>query len=205
MWAGGRLTFFQPLLIGDRVERATEIISIESKTGQQGPLLFVTLRHRLSTGRGLAIDEEQDLVYRSASASSAPALPASVTAEPPPALWRDTLLPDARLLFRYSALTFNTHRIHYDLPYAQGEEGYAGLVVQGPLTATLLADRLMTHVGGRLRCFSFRGRSPLFSGATAQLCGQPEETPGRFALWAEGPDGMAAMTAHAELETSDAD
>lgn len=209
MWAGGRLEFFDPLLIGDQVERTTQIIGIESKTGQQGVLLFVTLRHRLSTQRGLAIEEEQDLVYRAASSSAPPAKPAPKTtaaaSELPPAAWRDALLPDPRLLFRYSALTFNTHRIHYDLAYAQDEEGYHDLVVQGPLTATLLADRLIAHEGGRLRRFAFRGRSPLFAEASMRLCGQHEDKPGAFALWAEGPDGKAAMTASALLETQDAD
>ena len=206
MWAGGRLRFEDSLLIGDEVERTTEIIGIDGKQGRQGPLLFVTLRHLLSTARGLAIEEEQDLVYRASSASGG-AAPAKANDAPalPPAQWRDEIVPEPPLLFRYSALTFNAHRIHYDLPYAQEEEGYPGLVVQGPLTATLLADRLLAHIVGRITSFEFRGRSPLFAGAPVRLCGQPGDTPGAYALWAEAPDGAAAMTANATLEAADAD
>lgn len=199
MWAGGRLVFNAPILIGDYVERTSEIIGVEGKQGSQGDLVFVTVAHRLSTPRGLAIEEEQDLVYRAPGGPiSMPA--AHSPAEPAPAAWRDPAVPGPALLFRYSALTFNAHRIHYDLPYAREEEGYPGLVVQGPLTATLLADRLAAHVRGRLARFAFRGRAPLFAGSPMSLCGQPGEAPGDYALWAEGPDGGPAMTADATVE-----
>lgn len=206
MWAGGRLNFHDSLRIGDEVERISKIQGVELKHGQSGDLVFVTVRHRITTSRGLAIDEEQDLVYRAAnppggnlkngqenSAQAAGAVPLPI------AQWRDPIIPDPRLLFRYSAVTFNTHRIHFDLPYAQQEEDYPALVVQGPLTATLLAGRLTAYTRRTLRTFEFRGRSPLFSGAPFHLCGQPGEEVDTFDLWAEGPGGTVAMTARATL------
>lgn len=204
MWAGGRLKFLKPLRIGDDVERTTEIAKIESKEGQQGALIFVTLRHSLCTPRGPAIEEEQDLVYRAPSKAEAAPVGSKVQTDLAPAQWRDTINPDPRLLFRYSALTFNTHRIHFDLAYAQQQEGYPGLVVQGPLLATLLVDRLRTHVPGRLCHFTFRGRSPLYAGAPFHLCGQPVGADGEYALWTEGPEGKIATSATATIEAQDA-
>jgi len=199
MWAGGRLRFGAPILIGETVRRETEIQSITHKSGGQGDLVFVTLRHRLHTDRGLAIDEEQDLVYR------APSQSAEITARDPalarePAQWREALTPDPVLLFRYSALTFNAHRIHYDALYAKSEEGYPGLVVQGPLTATLLVDRLLARTEGRLAEFSFRGVRPLFADAPLSLCGEGGEARGEYRLWAETPDGSTAMSATARTQ-----
>ncbi len=195
MWAGGRLTFHAPLRIRDAVTRETEIAAVSEKQGKQGGLVFLTLRHRLSTATGLAIDEEQDIVYRGASST---ARPAPADGPPPDADWRDTVEPSPTLLFRYSAATFNAHRIHYDLPYATGEEGYPALVVQGPLTATLLADALVRHTGGRLASFAFRGQAPLFADAPFHLCGRRDGD--AFRLWAEGPGGYVAMSADATLE-----
>lgn len=197
MWAGGRLRFPGTILLGEEVSKETEIAKVSLKSGQQGALVFVTLIHRLSTKRGLAIEEEQDIVYREPSpAGTAPAT-TGPAGELKPALWRDAVATDPVLLFRYSALTFNAHRIHYDLPYAQIEEGYPGLVVHGPLTATLLAERLLAHVKGRLTEFSFRGQKPLFVGNPLALCGRAETDV--YALWAEGPDGEA-MSATARVE-----
>lgn len=201
MWAGGRLIFLAPLLIGARAQRETEILKVSLKSGQQGALLFVTLRHRVTSDRGLAIEEEQDIVYREpGDAPSAPAAPVGEAARAP-ALWRDFARPEPTLLFRYSALTFNAHRIHYDLPYARDVEGYPGLVVHGPLTATLLADRLAAHVRGRLASFSFRGQRPLFSGTPFALCGDRDrEQAESYRLWAETPEGAVAMSATASVE-----
>jgi 3-methylfumaryl-CoA hydratase len=201
MWAGGRLQFHQPIRIGDEVTRETEILAIEHKSGRQGELVFVTLVHSLSTARGLAISEEQDLVYRQPPAPGAVQTAFATSVAPAPTDWRETLEPDPVLLFRYSALTFNAHRIHFDLPYAQNEEAYPGLVVQGPLTATLLADRLAAHVYGRLTAFTFRGHQPLFAGAPAQLCGQAGAA-GHHHLWAETPSGDKAMIATAQIHES---
>jgi 3-methylfumaryl-CoA hydratase len=132
MWAGGRLTFHAPLRIGEMATRETETLSIADKAGKQGALLFLTLRHLLSNKRGLAITEEQDIVYREPSVT---ARPPPAAGELAPAQWRGAVTPDPTLWFRYSAVTFNAHRIHYDLPYATGAEGYPALVVQCPLTA----------------------------------------------------------------------
>ena len=112
-------------------------------------------------------------------------------------------MPDTRLLFRYSALTFNAHRIHYDLPYAREEEGYPALVVHGPLTTTLLVDRLIAHRGGRVARLAFSARSPLFCGTAFDLCGAEGAKPGQFDLWTEGPDAAHTMTATALLDQDD--
>jgi 3-methylfumaryl-CoA hydratase len=202
MWAGGRLRFYQPIVIGDTVIRASEITAITHKTGRQGDLVFVTLVHRLSTGRGLAIREEQDLVYRQPPPPGAAPQTATVEAEPAASDWRCACTPDPVLLFRYSALTFNAHRIHYDLPYARDEEAYPGLVVQGPLTATLLADQVSHRAGRRLRAFAFRGQMPLFAGQPMHLCGR-SVSGGEYAVWAETPTGGIAMTATAEVDEHD--
>ena len=204
MWAGGRLRFSGSILIGETVRRASEITSVAHKSGRQGDLVFVALRHKLSTDRGLAVEEEQDLVYCAPSKAAA-----SPDTRPPypsePAAWREVLNPDPVLLFRYSALTFNAHRIHYDAPYATSEEGYPGLVVQGPLTATLLVDRLLAWAPGGLEEFSFRGLRPLYAGAPLSLCGDPGETPGDYRLWAETPGGETAMSATARMDAGPAE
>lgn len=192
MWAGGRLSFHAPLRIGDEATRRTEIISVTEKSGRQGALVFLTLKHCISNAAGLAIEEEQDIVYREPSTTRQPAPVAEIGA----ADWRDPVDANPVLLFRYSAVTFNGHRIHYDLPYATGEEGYPGLVVHGPLTATLLMQGFIDHTGTLPRSFSFRGQAPLFAGGQMQICGRPSE--GGHDLWAEGPGGYIAMSARAE-------
>ncbi len=202
MWAGGRLAFHAPLRIGDTVRKVTEIVDVTHKSGRQGDLVFLTLRHTLSSGDAIAIEEEQDIVYREPSPVTTAAPAGAVTPQETVierVQWRDACLPTPTLLMRYSALTFNAHRIHYDLPYAREEEGYPGLVVHGPLIATLLADRLMAHVPGRLDAFSFRGVKPLFAGQTFHLCGRQEDD-GSYALWAEDLDGFKTMTATASVQ-----
>lgn len=189
MWAGGRLTFHAPLRVGETVKRKSEIISVTEKNGRQGRLVFVTLRHILSGAAGLAIEEEQDIVYREPAITRQPA-PSEAIMQ---ADWRDEFIPDTVTLFRYSALTFNAHRIHYDLPYAMNEENYPGLVVHGPLTATRLLAAYVLHTSHKPRTFSFRGRAPLFAGGVVQLCGRPSSA--GHELWAEGPGGYLAMQA----------
>ncbi|MFT3972108.1 MAG: MaoC family dehydratase N-terminal domain-containing protein [Amaricoccus sp.] len=189
MWAGGRLTFHAPLHVGEEAHRETEILSLTEKTGRQGALVFLTLKHSLSNAAGLVIEEEQDIVYREPSTTSRPA----AAADEPAADWRDPLDPDPVLLFRYSALTFNGHRIHYDLPYATAEEGYPSLVVQGPLTATLLMEGFVRHTGILPRTYSFRGQAPLFVDGPMRICGR--KTAEGHDLWAEGPGGYTGMSA----------
>lgn len=158
MWAGGAIEINQPLHAGQTFIRRSRVVDVKEKTGRSGSLVFVTVEHEIYVASQLHITERQDIVYR----------PAEQTAETPvlpPASAREDgdLLPDSRLLFRYSALTFNSHRIHDDLPYAQAEENYPALVVHGPLQATWLAATAARVLGRPLRRFSFRGAAPAFA------------------------------------------
>ncbi len=188
MWAGGRLQFHAPLIAGTTAERRSVQESAASKIGRTGPLGFVTLRHEIWQSGTLCLTERQDLVYRRDPLAD------EVKPIPPTARTDETdgreANFDSTLLFRYSALTFNGHRIHYDLDYARDVEGYAGLVVHGPLLAQhlmLLAEDLM----GPLEQFSFRASSPLMHFETATLCRNDRS------LWVRGPDGRQCMTAEA--------
>jgi 3-methylfumaryl-CoA hydratase len=191
MWAGGRLRFHTPLLIGERVTKTSTILKVEAKSGRSGNLVFVTVQHELSGAQGLAVVEEQDIVYRDAAAPGAIPAPATGTAAPNTP-WQRSVEPDSVLLFRYSALTMNGHRIHYDRPYAVAEESYPGLVVHGPLQATLLADLAVRNLAAPITAFSFRGLSPAFDGTTLHICGQATETGAE--IWTEqgGTKNMAA-------------
>ncbi|HKT86759.1 MAG TPA: MaoC family dehydratase N-terminal domain-containing protein [Novosphingobium sp.] len=191
MWAGGRFEFIAPLKLGEAVTRTSTIISVTPKTGKSGELVFVTVKHEISGENGLAMVEEQDLVYRGGSTNtiSAPGPDGPV----PAAAWRETVEADSVLLFRYSALTMNSHRIHYDRSYTMNQEGYPALVVHGPLQATLLAD-LAVRKGGALRAFSFRGHAPAFDIAPLHVCGEPG--PDNAELWTE-QDGAMRMVATA--------
>ncbi len=180
MWAGGRLTFPGALRVGEAVTRVSTIRRIEAKHGKSGDLVFVTVLHEVSGADGLAVSEEQDLVYRGVAAPGAVAIPADGP-PPPAAAWRETLIPDPVLLFRYSALTMNGHRIHYDRPYAIAEEAYPALVVHGPLQATLLIDLAAKALGKPIVGFDFRGQAPAFDGVALHVCGEPAE--GGARLW----------------------
>ncbi|MEX0276261.1 MAG: MaoC family dehydratase N-terminal domain-containing protein [Ruegeria sp.] len=188
MWAGGRLRFDAPLIAGKPALRKSVLETSQQKTGRTGPLGFVTLRHEVWQDEALCVTEWQDLVYREDPAGNA--------AKPQPPMARTDETDrryqtfDSTLLFRYSALTFNGHRIHYDLDYARDVEGYAGLVVHGPLLAQMLmlyASELL----GPLATFSFRASSPLFDFETATLCRNGSS------LWVRGPDGRQCMQAEA--------
>ncbi len=191
MWAGGRLKFLRPLRVGEGVTRASTILKVEAKSGRSGNLVFVTVEHRLSGDQGLAVIEEQDLVYREAAVPGSVAAPAG-EAQPSGAAWRRDVFPDAVLLFRYSALTMNGHRIHYDRPYAMDEEAYPGLVVHGPLQATLLAGLAVQHLKAPITSFDFRGMSPASDRTLLHVCGEPTEA--GASLWTEQA-GAKAMTA----------
>jgi 3-methylfumaryl-CoA hydratase len=197
MWAGGRLEFLQPLRVGDEATRHSQIASVTSKSGTSGALVFVTVRHEIKVDAKLALTEEHDIVYRQAPAAGAPA-PALQPAPTDEAFAR-AVVPDPVLLFRYSALTFNGHRIHYDRRYVVEVEGYPGLVVHGPLIATLLLDLLRRERAGiAVRQFRFRAMAPLFDLWPFTLCGRPDGA-GGFALWARGPNGELAMSASAAV------
>ena len=196
MWAGSRLEFLAPLRIGETARRTSTITKVEHKGGKSGELVFVTVRHELSGPMGLAITDEHDIVFREAAAPGAPA-PRPPQA-PADAQWRRPISPDPVLLFRYSALTFNSHRIHYDLPYVTAEEGYPGLIVHGPLIATLLMDGLRRQMPDAVvRSFSFRAVSPLFVGADFAVCGRCVGK--EAALWAVNSTGGLAMDGRAIL------
>lgn len=168
MWAGSATAFHAPIAIGAAIERVSRIASIVEKGGGSGALVFVEIDHETRAEGTLAVAERQTLVYREAAAPDAPlAPPEEGEARFDPSVWdaHSVVTPDPRLLFRYSALTFNTHRIHYDAPYASEIERYRGLVVHGPLTASLLLQLAAREVGeNRLAKFSFRGLSPAIAG-----------------------------------------
>ncbi|MEX2629792.1 MAG: MaoC family dehydratase N-terminal domain-containing protein [Tistlia sp.] len=190
MWAGSRLTWHAPLPVGALAERRSTILKVEEKSGRSGRLAFVTVGHSITGPGGLAIEEEHDIVYREAPAAGAP--PPRLEPAPVTAAWRRELAPSPVLLFRYSALTFNGHRIHYDQPYATGVEGYPGLIVHGPLLATLMVDLARREAAGRrLARFAFRARSPIFDTAPFAVCGEPGAE--GATLWIAGPDGALAM------------
>lgn len=173
MWAGSAVTFHAAIPPGAAIERVSRIASIREKQGGSGALVFVEIDHATHADRTLAVEERQTLVYREAAAATAPLSPAESDPEGfDPAHWdaHRLLIPDPRLLFRYSALTFNTHRIHYDLPYARDVERYRGLVVHGPLIASLLLQLAARQFGdNRLARLAFRGLSPAIAGEPLHL------------------------------------
>ena len=200
MWAGSSIRFLSALHVGDEVQRVSTIGDVTLKEGANGVLVFVSVQHVIYRDGRPVLEEEQQLVYRERGGAN-PA--ARVLPAPAQAQWSREILPDPVLLFRYSALTFNSHRIHYDRDYAVQEEGYAGLVVQGPLTATLLLDLLRREVpGARPATFRFRGIRPMLDGAAVQLQGRRDGNSVR--LWALDASGALAMDAQAELDVAGA-
>ncbi|MFK3780133.1 acyl-CoA dehydrogenase [Agrobacterium sp. NPDC089420] len=196
MWAGGRLRYHAPLPIGAKAERVSEILSVTPKSGKAGRLVFVTVRHRVMTEGRVCIEEEQDIVYRESPQPGLP--PPAAQPAPQDASWSDVVTPDPVLLFRYSALTSNGHRIHYDAPYAQAEEGYPDLVVHGPLISSLLQGLAQRASRGRpLARFDFRAVSPLFVNRPFHVEATESDAAGVMRLWAKGPGNNLAMTAEA--------
>jgi 3-methylfumaryl-CoA hydratase len=200
MWAGSRVEFYSPLQVGENYTRTSRVADVEAKEGRTGSLVFVTVHHEIGNAAGIALREEQDIVYRDrANAGRAPAPEQA----PQGAQWERIIRPDDVLLFRYSALTFNAHRIHYDYRYATGVEGYPGLVVHGPLLATLLADLLRRNMPeAKLTGFSFRATGALFDTAPFAVRGKPESDLKSVSLWAESDAGSLAATARATLAYS---
>ena len=196
MWGGSRMAFFHPLRAGSTVTRTSRIADITAKQGRSGPLVFVRVHHELSDAQGVAIIEDHDIVYREMplAGEAPPQASAARTDEQ----FSRRIVPDPVLLFRYSALTFNGHRIHYDRSYAMGEEAYPGLVVHGPLIATMLIDQLRrAHPTVRVKTFEFKAISPLFDTAHFDICCRLD---GDLAtLWARGPQGQLAIQATATV------
>lgn len=201
MWAGGRVHFHQPLRIGATVRRESRVVSVEHKAGRSGELVFVRVAHAITDAQGvLLLSEEQDIVYRDAPAPGAAPEKAPSITPPVDAQWERSIMPDPVLLFRYSALTFNSHRIHYDRDYASGVEGYPGLVVHGPLSATLLIDQLRRSLpAARISAFSFRALKPLFDSAPFALCGATDGGGTSAHLWTSDTNGALTMQAQVRL------
>jgi 3-methylfumaryl-CoA hydratase len=200
MFAGERLRFHQPIRIGEPLTRETELADITVKSGGTGTLVFTTIVNRISGPDGLALEEERRTVFReevkAGERNQAP------RREPAPAdvPWRRTIAPDSVLLFRFSALTFNSHRIHYDRAWAMDVEGYPGLVVHGPLTSTLLIDFARDqNPGRRFVSYTTQARAPLFDTAPFELRGRPTAEGRGCEVWAVTPEGTVAMSAQAEL------
>jgi 3-methylfumaryl-CoA hydratase len=191
MWAGGELQLHGRLVVGDAVQRRSEIADVTVKEGRTGVLCFVTVKHEIFGPRGLVISERQDLVYREMGAAVVKAGPDDL----PAAQWRRRGTADPVLLFRYSALTFNGHRIHYDRDYAMGAENYRGLVVHGPLQATWLLEYAEEIKGAAPTVFNFRSVSPLFDFESFEVCARDFE--GGLDLWIQNADGVRTMTARA--------
>ena len=192
MWAGGELTFEGAFAVGDVVTKTSTIESVALKTGATGPLAFVAVRHVYAVAGRLVLDERQDIVYRAPSGEAAKPTPAD-SAEPLAAF---TVEATPTLLFRYSAMTFNGHRIHYDFPYATGVEGYAGLVVHGPMQATLMLNAAATALKRAPKTFRYRGLSPLIAGRPFRveaLAG----TDGAVATRVVSADGAVTMSGRA--------
>lgn len=196
MRAGGNITFSKLLEIGEQAERHSTVENVQAKTGASGQLIFVSLRHEISGNRGARITEVENIVYR-----EAPNVEKKLNADRSPqraAQWTSSFTPDPIILFNYSAVTLNSHRIHYDRTYSTQVEGYPGLVVHGPLTATLLLQLLVERVPNVVvKEFSYQAVGPLFDTASIQLCGRID---GHTAtLWALDNRNCVALSAKAEL------
>lgn len=199
MWASSKVEFFASLHPGEAVERLSRVLSVTEKNGASGRLVFVEVLHETTGTAGLAVREVQSLVYREAAAPGTPPAPSPLgEGQFGPSEWsaHRAVTPTETLLFRYSALTFNSHRIHYDLPYAVEQENYRGLVMHGPLTATLLLDLARQKLGDNaLKSFAFRGLSPAICGEMLHLVLRSKDA--AFELGAFAADGRQVMSATA--------
>jgi 3-methylfumaryl-CoA hydratase len=190
MWAGGELEFFDTLRVGDDTKRTSRISDVTMKTGSTGVLCFVSVEHVVTTPRGMAIRERQDIVYRDISA--APAASAKAPPPAPVAKHRESHMADPVLLFRYSALTFNGHRIHYDRDYVTKIEGYPGLIFHGPLQAAFIVElAAKLHGGTAPKKFSYRGLQPLFEGSEFSI--NANDTAAGMELWTANSQGQPTM------------
>lgn len=196
MWAGGRIRFHAPLVLGEPARRISTVDRITPKRGRTGVLVFVTVKHEIHGPNGLAVEEEQDIVYRSPPVRGAGSEGGAGAGAPAGARVVGRFRADAATLFRFSALTFNAHRIHYDHPYATDEEGYPGLVVHGPLLALLLLDAGATIRSGDVRSFEYRALAPLFCDESFDLLAAPSDVSDQeVQLWAAHPERGPAMEA----------
>lgn len=192
MWVGGSFRFLNSLKVGDMIERKSRIESVKEKEGKSGKLVIVSVMHSIYNKEELALEEIQDIVYREAPGKNSGApktdpLPENID-------WAETFTPDPVKLFRFSALTFNSHRIHYDYPYAMGDEGYPGLVVHGPFTALLLLEAYKRNANGKkIKSYSFKAVSPLFDTDIITLAGSKSQNDHTTELWAANSERRIAM------------
>lgn len=193
MWASGRLTFFEEARVGDVIERWSEVTDVTLKEGQSGRLCFVDVAHHYTTKRGPLIDEIQTIVYRDADARTTPRT-VPLLAEPDAQI---EVVSSPMLLLRYSAITFNAHRIHYDLPYATEVEGYGGLVVHGPLQATLILNAVRRSGGQPIKTFHYRGVRPLIEAGRLRVILKWDGSTCRAQV--ADPGGSVTMEATAEI------
>ena len=205
MWAGSRLTWHAPMQIGQSLTKTSEILSVQEKTGRSGPLVFVTVAHRFQDAGTLCLSEEHDIVYRghALSGADAAAQPPAPHKAPQSADFSRTITPSPVLLFRYSALTFNGHRIHYDRSFCEHSEGYGGLVVHGPLLATLMLDLLRRQTPqARLTSFTFRAQAPVLDTDAFDVQGALRSATSAD-LWITRHDGTEAMRGFATWDTAE--
>ena len=198
MWAGSQLEFHKPLRVGDNLTRVSTIQDVTEKTGRTGTLVFVKVKHeiRRQNEADIALTEFHDIVYREAAKPDDVVPPPK--AAPSTSAWERKWVPDDVLLFRYSALTFNSHRIHYDRRYVTGVEGYPGLIVHGPLIATLLLDLLRHRLpDAEVASYEFRAVRPTFDTNRFFVCGEPAADGRKIRLWAQDHDGWLTMDATA--------
>ena len=190
MWAGSTLTFKQPLVVGQRIRRRSTIANVELKSGRSGPLVFVTVQHSYDQAEETCFEEQQKLVFRTPPDPSKPVREPDQAPQNPDV--QREITPNPVMLFRYSALTFNGHRIHYDVDYCREVEGYPGLVVHGPLLATFLMDlAVQMKPECQLRKFGFRALNPVFCTGPFLVCGREEDSV--LKLWVAHPQGTLAM------------
>jgi 3-methylfumaryl-CoA hydratase len=191
MWAGGELEFIDALRVGDEAKRTSRIADVTMKTGSTGVLCFVSVEHVVTTSRGTAIRERQDIVYRDVS-NTPQAAPAKASPPPPVAKHRESHMADPVLLFRYSALTFNGHRIHYDRDYVTKVEGYPGLIFHGPLQASFIVELAAKLHGDKPpKKISYRGLQPLFEGSEFSI--NANETDAGMEVWTANSAGQPTM------------
>jgi len=195
MWAGGRIEFRRALRIGDPICRESEILSIQPKEGRSGKLVFVTVRHTVSAAGDVAVVEEHDIVYR--EAAKAGDLPPSGNPAPEKTAWRRELIADPVMLFRYSALTFIGHRIHFDLDFCRRQEGYPGLLVHGPLQTLLILDLCRRHDARPVKKLDYRALHPVFHFERFSVNGNPSVNGATADLWTANAAGNVAMRATA--------
>ncbi|AQA00364.1 hypothetical protein BWQ93_19320 [Sphingopyxis sp. QXT-31] len=199
MWAASDVRFLAPIVAGAAIARTSTVAAIKEKTGGTGPLVFVEVAHETRADEVIAVQERQTIVFRAPAPAVPPAQAPAPAGDPDLSdwKWRRDVVPTEAMLFRYSALTFNSHRIHYDLPYTTGEESYPGLVVHGPLTATLLLDLAQRELGANaLTRFTMRALAPAFVGEPIHLVGRAKDDGWEMA--AIGPDGRTIMAAEAK-------